>query len=87
MTWFLIFQYHTLVSVALIMVIISIIKLESGKKTPTTSNLIKIGITLLILAWVLLVVWTFLTWRSKSVERMAPGFADGTRVCSFILSS
>jgi hypothetical protein len=65
------------------MVILSVVKLESNKTTSSTPILLKIGITLLILAWVLLVAWTVLSWRSRSVDRLAPGFAAGTLVSLF----
>ena len=74
-----------LVSVALIMIILSVVKLEKHKITPRTSILLKIGLTLIILAWVLLAMWTVLSLRSRSVEKLAPGYLDGTRVCSIVL--
>lgn len=82
--WLAAMQYHTLVSVCLVMIIISVVKLENRKITHTTQDVLKIGVALLIIAWILLVLWTLLSWRSRSIDKLAPGYLDGTKLLNAV---
>ena len=65
------------------MVIIAIVKLEERKTTHVTQILLKVGVSLVILSWLLLVLWTVVSWMSSKTDRLAPGYADGTKVSAY----
>lgn len=62
-------------------------KLDERKTTHGTQDLLKAGVALVLLAWLLLVVWTLLSWFSRKVDRSAPGYVCGTKVSSWLLAS
>lgn len=67
------------------MIIIAVVKLEEKETTHATQDLLKAGVALVILSWLVLLAWTFLSWRSKKVDRLALGHADGTKVSASVL--
>jgi hypothetical protein len=79
MEWFVTIQYHTLVSVSLALVVVGIVKLEEGTITDGTKAVLKVGIALVILSWLLLNIWTMVSWKSRKVVRTSPGYNDGTK--------
>ena len=79
-------QYHLLVSVALALVVVGVVFFATDKTTNTTKVVLKVGAALLVLAFVLLVVWTHLSYRSRHTDRNAGAFREGSWV-SFLLFS
>ena len=73
-------QFHALVSVALALVVVGIVYYESDKTTNTTKALLKVGAALALLAYVLLVFWVHMSWRSRYTDRNAVAFREGTWV-------
>ena len=77
--------YHLLVSVALALVVVGVVFFATDKTTNTTKVVLKVGAALLVLAFVLLVVWTHLSYRSRIADRNAAAFREGSWV-SFLPS-
>jgi hypothetical protein len=77
--WFVTIQYHTLVSVSLALVVVGVVKLEEGTITDGTKAVLKVGMALVILSWLLLNFWTLVSWKSRKVVRTSPGYNDGTK--------
>lgn len=73
-------QYHMLVVVSLVLVIVGIVQFEEKKTTKTTKDLLKAGIALVMLNWVLLNLGALVSWRSRKVIRTSPGYNNGTKV-------
>ncbi|MCJ1292779.1 hypothetical protein MMC34_004332 [Xylographa carneopallida] len=78
--WALVIQYHLVVSVALALVIVGVINLQSGIITTTTSVLLKVAAAILIVCWAALVLWTGVSMRKQGRDTSAKGYAEGTKL-------
>jgi hypothetical protein len=78
--WFRVFQYHSLVIGAILLVIFGVIK-EMDDEPHTPGTLIKVGVIGVLLAWGILCTWTLLSWFQPP-EHMPENQAynDGTTV-------
>ncbi|KAK4694425.1 hypothetical protein P7C71_g3154, partial [Lecanoromycetidae sp. Uapishka_2] len=55
--WFLVLQYHMLVSLALGLIVAGVVILEGGKSESTAKVLMEIGAAALLVCWALLFTW------------------------------
>jgi hypothetical protein len=61
------------------MIVVAVVYLEEGHTTNTTSILLKVGAALVLLSWVLLGIWTYVSRLSKT-DIYTPGYEAGTLV-------
>src|SRR3978361_2130109 len=78
--WFLVIQYHFLVSAALALIVVGVVFIENGNKGSTTSAVLKIGATLVLLSWILLIIWTSVSIGRSQMDINALAYVDGTKV-------
>ncbi|KAN0096524.1 hypothetical protein V8E51_015329 [Hyaloscypha variabilis] len=83
--WFRVFQYHSLVIGAILLVIFGVIK-EMDDEPHTPGTLIKVGVIGVLLAWGILCTWTLLSWFQPP-EHMPENQAynDGTTLLLGVL--
>jgi hypothetical protein len=70
---------HGIVTTGMVLVIIGIINVVEGVSTTANSGIIKAGLTVLVLAYVVLLIWTTLSLR-QPIRRRDETFGDGTLV-------
>src|SRR5271156_3054571 len=78
--WFVVIQYHALVSASLAMIVVAVVYLDSGHTTHTTSALLKVGVALVLVSWLLLVIGTCVSMRLSKTDINAPAYHAGTGV-------
>ncbi|CAF9928923.1 MAG: hypothetical protein ALECFALPRED_004175 [Alectoria fallacina] len=78
--WFLVLQYHLLVSAALGLIIVGVVFLENGNLSSNKRALLKIGAALVVLCWVLLLVWTLVSMPSYQTDTSAAIYRDGSKL-------
>jgi hypothetical protein len=76
--WFLVILYHIIVSAVLVLLVVGIVNIGDGNAGRIT--LVKIGIALTLLCWVVLMAWTLVSLRSHQSDVTSEGYADGTKV-------
>ncbi|RMJ13619.1 hypothetical protein CDV36_006727 [Fusarium kuroshium] len=73
-------QYHTLVGVAMVLIIVSVINLQKGESISTMKILLNVASALVALSWVLLVgwaLWSLAKSRSTSTVGPVPSMSGG----------
>jgi hypothetical protein len=83
--WAKVIQYHVLVIGAIVLVIIGVLK-EINDEPHTPGVLMKIGVIAILLSWIILCIWTLISWfgsPENTSQNMAYG--GGTTV-SFVPS-
>jgi uncharacterized Tic20 family protein len=83
--WFWQIQYHALIMVSLVLVIIALVKLESNHVTDasTLEDLLKAGVGIVLLSWILLVFWVIQSCVSMQ-DNHAMAYRNGTKVRSCV---
>jgi hypothetical protein len=76
---------HCIVTTGMVLVIVGIVNVVEGVSPTADSGLIKAGLAVLVLAYVVLLVWTTISLR-QPIRRRDETFSDGTLV-SFLLPS
>jgi hypothetical protein len=76
---------HCVVTTGMVLVIIGIVNVVEGVSSTADSGLIKAGLAVLVLAYVVLLIWTTLSLR-QPIRRRDESFVDGTLVRSSLLS-
>jgi hypothetical protein len=79
--WMSVGGLHGVVTTGMVLVIIGIINVVEGVSTTANSGLIKAGLTVLVLAYVVLLIWTTISLR-QPIRRRDETFPDGTLVSS-----
>lgn len=81
--WLLVGAQHAIVTTGMMLVVIGIVNVVEGVSTTADSGLIKAELAVLVLAYVLLLVWTTVSLR-RPIRPRNETFIDGT-VVSFYL--
>jgi hypothetical protein len=77
--WFLVIQYHFLISAAMVLIIIGIIRLENGTDlSPSDSIYLKVGFAVIVICWAVLMTWALLSLRQRPAD--ATTYVHGTQV-------
>ncbi|KAM0798782.1 hypothetical protein BDR22DRAFT_808325 [Usnea florida] len=79
--WFVVIQYHLLVSGALGLIIAGIISVENGNLSSSTHALLKTGAALLVLCWFLLLFWTAVSLLSRKEYTPSATSGEVSTVC------
>jgi hypothetical protein len=74
---------HCIVTTGMVLVIVGIVNLVEGVSTTANSGLIKAGLVVLVLGYVVLLIWTTISLR-QPIRRRDETFIDGTLVSSFL---
>ncbi|KAM5361819.1 hypothetical protein ACJZ2D_012849 [Fusarium nematophilum] len=69
---FLEIQYHVLVGVAMVLIILAVINLQQGDSIETMKALLKVASALIALAWTLLVIWALWSLGKVNGSRQNP---------------
>lgn len=78
--WFIVIQYHMLVSTALALIVVGVVHLMGNNAGSTTKVLMRVGAALVVVCWVLLLPWTAHSLLSYQREGNAIAHAGGTKV-------
>jgi predicted tellurium resistance membrane protein TerC len=73
-------QFHLIIVVAVVLVIIGVVKLMGSNPTEADTKLPKAGVVILIVCWAILVVGTAASFGPSQYERPAPAYRSGTKV-------
>jgi hypothetical protein len=77
--WFLVIQYHCLITAAMALIIVGIMRLNDGTDLlPSNSIFMKIGFAVVVLSWFVLMVWALVSLPQQYAD--AATYADGTKV-------
>jgi hypothetical protein len=77
--WFLVFQYHFLISAGMALIIVGIIRLENGTDlSPSNSIFMKVGFAVITICWLVLVAWALASLPQQYADTMT--YSDGTQV-------
>jgi hypothetical protein len=77
--WFLVIQYHGLISAAMALIIIGIIRLQNGTDlSPSNSIYMKVGFAVLVISWFVLMTWALVSLPKQYPD--ATTYAGGTKV-------
>jgi hypothetical protein len=77
--WVLVGIYHSIVTTAIVLVVIGIVNVMKGLSTTQGSGLIKAGLAVLIVSYVVLLAWTTVSLRAPDKPK-TDTFIDGTVV-------
>lgn len=76
------FQFHGIIVVGVVLVIIGVVKLMGTNPTEADTKLPKVGAVILIVCWFVLVAGTAASFGPSQYERPAPAYRSGTKVVS-----
>lgn len=81
--WFLIIQYHCVISAAMALIIVGITRLENGQDAEATKSIfLKIGMTIVVLCWLVLLVWGLISLpRPKDIKIATYSNGSIVRAC------
>jgi heme exporter protein D len=77
--WFLVIQYHALVSIATGIIIIGLMRVYNLQDNLPTSVYLQVGMGVLLLCWVLIFGWAFFSLPIPEFRDLAV-FTEGTKV-------
>jgi hypothetical protein len=78
--WWKVLGYHSFIITSMVLVISGIVG-EINKHTTTPGGLVKVGVLGLLLSWVILSVWIFLSFQQPLQNPMeVPAWDDATLV-------
>lgn len=77
--WVLVGVHHGIVSTAIVLVVIGIVNVVKGLSTTQDSGLIKAGLAMLVVSYVILLIWTAISLRVPDHSKNDT-FIDGTLV-------
>ncbi len=82
MEWIYVICYHTLVVVGIVLIAIGASAIEGSNAAPKSSDetLLKVGIVVLLVAWVVLVGWVGLSLLPSQIQYGVAGLREGTIV-------
>ena len=63
--WFLVINFHVIVSAAVIAVVIGIVHVENNHQKPSDSHIIKFGLAIVFICWITLFSWALLSLRAQ----------------------
>ncbi|CAK7217479.1 hypothetical protein SCUCBS95973_003166 [Sporothrix curviconia] len=90
MEWFLQLQFHTIVIGAVVLVIVGVVKIEGKNITESTlhtsQSLVKAGAGVIVLAFVVLAVWSLLSMRVRRSTDI-PSYRGGSILLHAILAT
>jgi len=83
--WFLVINFHVVVSAAVIAVVIGIVHVENNHQKPSDSHIIKFGLAIVFICWLTLFAWALLSLRGhKHTDPLF--YANGSAVRLLVLS-
>ncbi|KAH0373811.1 hypothetical protein KCU65_g111, partial [Aureobasidium melanogenum] len=82
--WMLVGVHHSIVTTAVVLVVIGIVNVVKGLSTTQDSGLIKAGLAMLVVSYVTLLAWTAISLRVPTRSRNDT-FIDGTMLLSAAL--
>lgn len=78
--WLLVIVYHLLVTTGLALVVSGASAFNVNASNTGDEGLIKGGILILLLAWLVVIVWTVLSFLPSQYNRDASSYSSGTKV-------
>ena len=85
--WSLVGAFHLVVVSGLGLVASSSSAFRGGDVKSSTLTLLKIGVVILLVSWVILCAWVLASFLPSQQTRAAPGYVGGTKVRTFQLHS
>jgi hypothetical protein len=76
----LVLVYHLLVTTGLALVASGASTLSSDNLKLNNERLVKGGIVVLLFAWLIIAIWTVVSFLPSQLSRDAPGYGKGTKV-------
>ena len=84
MEWPLVAIFHLIVLTGLGIMVSGASAFKGVNVKPSTLALLKVGIIILLLAWIVLCAWSLLSLLPSQRTISAPGFVGGTKVIHII---
>jgi hypothetical protein len=78
--WFFVFNLHGMLSVAMILILLGITHMMDNTETDTTKFLMKMGMSMMVLTYFIVMTWLIFSLMGSQSEPTAPAYADGSMV-------
>jgi hypothetical protein len=78
--WLCVIQFHFVVVAGVALVVIGVVKVTGPNPKASDETLMKVGVIIILICWVVLVGWTAFAFLSSGYDRRTPAYAPGTKV-------